>query len=90
MKQLLVQAPGRINLLGEHLDYNHCIVLPAAIDRYFEFDFIETDGPVFLIEALDLDEQWAFLWAELTNSATSGWKNYVKGIFLLLFMKMTH
>lgn len=84
MKQLRVQAPGRINLLGEHLDYNHGIVLPAAIDRYFEFDFIETDGPVFLIEALDLDEQWAFLWAELTNSATSGWKNYVKGIFLLL------
>ena len=84
MKQLRVQAPGRINLIGEHLDYNHGIVLPAAIDRYFEFDFIEIDNAVFLIEALDLNEQWVFLWDELTNSATSGWKNYVKGVFVLL------
>jgi galactokinase len=84
MKQLRVQAPGRINLIGEHLDYNHGIVLPAAIDRYFEFDFIEIDNPVFLIEALDLNERWVFLWDELTNSATSGWKNYVKGVFVLL------
>jgi galactokinase len=84
MKQLRVQAPGRINLIGEHLDYNHGIVLPAAIDRYFEFDFIEIDNAVFLIEALDLNEQWVFLWDELTNSLTSGWKNYVKGVFVLL------
>lgn len=84
MKQLCVQAPGRINLIGEHLDYNHGIVLPAAIDRYFEFDFIEVEGTVFLIEALDLNEQWVFLWDELSNLKTTGWKNYVRGVFLLL------
>lgn len=84
MNQLCVQAPGRINLIGEHLDYNHGIVLPAAIDRYFEFDFIEVEGTVFLIEALDLNEQWVFLWDELSDLQTTGWKNYVKGVFLLL------
>ena len=57
MKQLRVLAPGRINLLGEHLDYNQGIVLPAAIDRCIEFDFKEIHGSTVLIEALDLNEQ---------------------------------
>jgi galactokinase len=84
LKRLRVIAPGRINLLGEHLDYNHGIVLPAAIDRHFEFEIQARQSPLILIEALDLNEQWEFLWAELSGSATSGWKNYVKGVLLLM------
>ena len=84
LKRLRVIAPGRINLLGEHLDYNHGIVLPAAIDRHFEFEIQARQSPLILIEALDLNEQWEFLWAELSDSATSGWKNYVKGVLLLM------
>jgi hypothetical protein len=84
MKQLHVQAPGRINLIGEHLDYNHGIVLPAAIDRYFEFDFQEIQSSFILIEALDLNEKWEFLMDELKDSQTTGWRNYVKGVFLLM------
>jgi galactokinase len=84
LKRLRVIAPGRINLLGEHLDYNHGIVLPAAIDRYVEFDFNETHRPTVLIEALDLNEQWEFLWNELNDSFTTSWKTYVKGVFLLM------
>jgi galactokinase len=70
--------------LGEHLDYNHGIVLPAAIDRHFEFEIQARQSPLILIEALDLNEQWEFLWAELSGSTTSGWKNYVKGVLLLM------
>ena len=84
LKRLRVIAPGRINLLGEHLDYNHGIVLPAAIDRHFEFEIQARQSPLILIEALDLNEQWEFLWAELSSSTTSGWKNYVKGVLLLM------
>lgn len=84
LKQLRVQAPGRINLIGEHLDYNHGIVLPAAIDRYFEFDFQEIKSPSVLIEALDLNEKWEFLLNDLKHSQTTGWRNYVKGVFLLM------
>ena len=31
--QIIIRAPGRVNLLGEHVDYNDGCVLPAAIDR---------------------------------------------------------
>lgn len=85
MKKLLIQAPGRINLLGEHLDYNHGIVLPAAIDRYFEFEFEATQSPLIEIEALDLDESWCFELSQLKTLQTNGWRSYVKGVFLLLF-----
>jgi galactokinase len=85
MKKLRICAPGRINLLGEHLDYNHGIVLPAAIDRHFEFEFEQTTSSSIRIEALDLNESWHFEVAELNELQTNGWRSYVKGVFMLLF-----
>lgn len=84
MKKMVIHAPGRINLLGEHLDYNQGIVLPAAIDRCFEFELEQmTTGQIF-IEAIDLNETWVFELAQLNEIQTAGWKSYVKGVFMLL------
>lgn len=85
-KHLQIKAPGRINLLGEHLDYNHGVVLPAAIDKYITFDFHITDDPSICIEALDINERWEFQISELKSLNTGAWKNYVKGVFLLMGM----
>jgi galactokinase len=84
MQQLKVIAPGRINLLGEHLDYNQGVVLPAAINRFFEFEFKVNTTDCIHVEALDLNESWEFDLHELKKLKTTGWKSYVKGVFILM------
>lgn len=84
MQQLKVIAPGRINLLGEHLDYNQGVVLPAAINRFFEFEFKGNTTDCIHVEALDLNESWEFDLHELEQLKTTGWKSYVKGVFILM------
>jgi galactokinase len=84
MQQLKVIAPGRINLLGEHLDYNQGVVLPAAINRFFEFEFNGNTTDGIHVEALDLNESWFFELHELEQLKTTGWKSYVKGVFILM------
>jgi galactokinase len=84
MKKIRIQAPGRINLLGEHLDYNHGVVLPAAIDCCFEFELEQRTTGQISIEAIDLNETWGFELAQLNEIQTAGWKSYVKGVFILL------
>ncbi len=83
-KRIVIRAPGRINLLGEHLDYNHGIVLPAAINRYIEFEFEKSDAHFFRFEALDLNENWQFSLEDLKNINSQGWQSYVKGVILLM------
>jgi galactokinase len=57
---ITVQAPGRVNLLGEHVDYNDGLVLPAAIDRAVTLAAIPTDDNVVTLHALDLGEHATF------------------------------
>lgn len=53
---LTTKAPGRVNLLGEHVDYNEGIVLPAAIDRHVTLSFHALDEPIVNLNALDLNQ----------------------------------
>lgn len=53
----VVRAPGRINLLGEHVDYNDGFVLPAAIDRATYIAFSPTTSPHSTLEAVDFDQR---------------------------------
>lgn len=55
-----VVAPGRVNLLGEHVDYNDGIVLPAAIDRAVTLAAAPLDEAIVHLQALDLNAETRF------------------------------
>jgi galactokinase len=76
---LVVKSPGRINLIGEHTDYNHGFVLPAAIDKYIEVAIGKrTDGAIHMV-ALDLGETIILPIHKLTPHPTQ-WVNYIIGV----------
>ena len=57
----IASAPGRVNLIGEHTDYNDGYVLPVAIDKYINIAARpRSDGHVQL-HALNINDSWEFL-----------------------------
>jgi len=76
---LVVKSPGRINLIGEHTDYNHGFVLPAAIDKFIEVAIGKrTDGAIHMV-ALDLGET-IILPIDNLRPHTTQWVNYIIGV----------
>ena len=76
---LMVRAPGRINLMGEHTDYNDGFVLPVAIDRAIWIALrARNDGRV-VAHSLDLDDTAEFAVEGLRNTH-EGWREYLKGV----------
>ncbi len=76
---LLVRSPGRVNLIGEHTDYNNGFVLPAAIDKAIYFAITPRIDKTAKLFALDMDEYFEFdiMKPEYTNK---GWPNYLMGV----------
>ena len=88
--QYRVIAPGRVNLLGEHVDYCNGPVLPAAIDKSMKVDFSPRDDNLVTIKARDLNQEVCFSLAELDQKVTcSGdvlpsWAMYPAGVAAVL------
>ena len=81
--QFLARAPGRVNLIGEHTDYNDGFVLPMAIDRTTWLAFSPTDDRQVTVHALDKDDHHSFALASFEDTR-SGWAEYVKSIAWVL------
>ena len=77
---LIARAPGRINVIGEHTDYNDGFVLPAAIDRYALFAIQANGTSQCNITAIDLDETASFSLDEPLKPSEIGWLNYILGV----------
>ncbi len=77
--EIIVRAPGRINLIGEHTDYNGGFVLPAAIDKAIWFAAKRRTDRELHFHALDLRESWS---GKLENFQKNqqNWANYLLGV----------
>jgi galactokinase len=78
-------SPGRVNLIGEHIDYNGGFVMPAAI-TYGTYGAVRLseDDKVRLFSHGFSKEVKTFSLSELDKSETHDWTDYVKGVFFIL------
>ncbi len=76
----LVAAPGRVNLIGEHTDYNDGYVLPMAIERYTVFAADRATQPTVRLYRANLDEDAAFPIDESQVPDGPRWSSYVRGV----------
>lgn len=76
---LIVRSPGRVNLIGEHTDYNDGFVLPAAIDKAIYFALSPRNDAQLILHANDLNDSFKCTLNSLTKS-DEGWHNYLIGV----------
>src|SRR5690606_40265201 len=76
---LVVKSPGRINIIGEHTDYNEGFVLPAAIDKAVYVAVGRRNDDLINLYAEDFNENFAISMKDLAPTA-QGWPNYILGV----------
>ena len=76
----VIASPGRINLIGEHVDYNSGFVLPAAIDKYMYVAVSKRNDNQIVLHAADLNQNDQTSLDAPLQPSSSGWPNYVLGV----------
>ena len=76
---LIVRSPGRVNIIGEHTDYNNGFVLPAAIDKAAYIAMSLRDDDEIHLQAQDLNEAFSIDINNLKPIVDTSWPNYILG-----------
>lgn len=76
----IILSPGRINIIGEHVDYNDGFVLPAAINKYVCIAISPNKNGHCKIVAKDLNEVFSFNINDVLVPNSSMWINYILGV----------
>ncbi len=78
--QVLAEAPGRVNLLGEHTDYNDGFVFPAAIDRSMKILASSRDDNDVRVYSADFSQLSSFSLSSIEACRSETWSNYLRGV----------
>lgn len=76
---LVVKSPGRVNIIGEHTDYNCGFVLPAAIDKAVYAAVSLREDRMINLVTTDLDETFSILIDDIKPLSDVSWPNYILG-----------
>jgi galactokinase len=86
----VVQAPGRLEVLGNHTDYNNGLVMAVAVDKYiFIASSPRNDGKIELVSAA-FPQAETFSVSDIKANPAASWANYVKGVLLQLQKRGVH
>lgn len=89
MTAVTAWAPGRVNLIGEHVDYNGGLVLPIAIDRGTSVRVEEREAAQLVIRSRQMpDDPRTVEVADLAPGAVTGWAAYVAGAVWALALRL--
>lgn len=80
LKKGAFAAPGRVNLIGEHTDYNDGFVLPMAIDKEITMLGQLREDREVRVYSLDFDTEAVFSLVDLEFDIEKMWSNYIKGV----------
>src|SRR5436305_1406467 len=82
--RLIVRAPGRVNLIGEHTDYNDGFVFPAAIDFYTQIAATARSDRKMVVRSENYNEEIEFDLQSSGPKPKKHWSDYVIGVALML------
>ena len=77
---IIIKSPGRINLIGEHTDYNEGFAIPAAINKGIVAAIQKSNTEFCTVISNDLSESYTFSLNNTQPLQNGGWKNYVIGV----------
>ena len=78
--EVVVRAPGRVNLIGEHTDYNDGFVLPAAIDRAITYAGRRRADRRVCAYSQDFDASVEFDLDDIRQVRENTWSNFLRGV----------
>lgn len=82
--QFSIQAPGRVNLIGEHTDYNEGFVLPMTIHLSLEALIRPRDDHIVSIHSCNFNQQKSFSLQSIVRENKDEWLQYAKGMAYVL------